>query len=300
MDSRDLDFFITIAKEKNMSRASKLLYISPQGLSKAVKRLEEEVGSVLLDRSERELRLTETGEAVFEYAKAAQRQQLELKKKVMEIEQHNRKVVDLVSAYGIIRFLSPERLLRFQQEYPDIEFQYHEYPDCIVEQEFLKGNGNIALSIGDFDEKIKEEFDIKELISFPVKLAVYKGHPLENRNFVYIDDLKDEPMYIENKSFKINHLITDRCREAGFEPNIVFETAGFSLCHKMVKKKKCISVTVDFVFHDMKEDNMIKIPFWDDDIRWRICLLKRKKEDHNEGVRIFEKYIEDEIDKRRK
>ena len=54
-------------------------------------------------------------------------------------------------------------------------------------------------------------------------------------------------------SSQFNHLIMKKCEEAGFQPDIAFQTSGFSLCHKMVKENKGISVTVDFVFDDMKE-----------------------------------------------
>ena len=43
MDIRELRLFLTIAQESSLTRAAKLLYMTPQGLSKAVKNLEEEL-----------------------------------------------------------------------------------------------------------------------------------------------------------------------------------------------------------------------------------------------------------------
>ena len=86
-------------------------------------------------------------------------------------------------------------------------------------------------------------------------------------------------------------MILDKCRAAGFEPNIVFETSGFSLCHKMVKANKGISVTVDFVFDDMKEKGIKLIPFSDGIYKWRMCMLTRKGERTSEAVEIFKKHI---------
>ena len=76
-----------------------------------------------------------------------------------------------------------------------------------------------------------------------------------------IRDLKGERLYIESSEFHIHQLILEKCRQAGFEPEIAFETSGFSLCHRMVQKNKGISVTVDFIFDDMGQGNTVMIPF---------------------------------------
>ena len=101
------------------------------------------------------------------------------------------------------------------------------------------------------------------LESFEIKLLVNRRHPLSRKETVTIRDLEGEPLYLESSEFYIHHLIRNRCLEAGFTPNIVFETSGFSLCHKMVRENRGISVVVDFVFDDMGNDEMCLIPFSD-------------------------------------
>ena len=97
--------------------------------------------------------------------------------------------------------------------------------------------------------------------TFPIKLLVNEQDSLSEQESVTIEDLKNRPLYIESSQFAIYHLIMKKCEEAGFQPDIAFQTSGFSLCHKMVKENKGISVTVDFVFDDMKEQGLRLIPF---------------------------------------
>ncbi len=59
-------------------------------------------------------------------------------------------------------------------------------------------------------------------------------------------------MFIES-SFHIYHLIVEKCEKAGFEPDIIFSDQRFSLCHKMVKENKGISVAADFIYDDMRK-----------------------------------------------
>ena len=106
-----------------------------------------------------------------------------------------------LSAYGILRMVMPECIIAFRKAHPDIEFHYREYPDMEVERLFEQHEGNVAFSIADFDEN---KYEVFELARFPVKLLVSQDHPLSRRSSVIIEDLKNQPLYIENNNFKIH------------------------------------------------------------------------------------------------
>ncbi len=96
------------------------------------------------------MQLTESGERFREYALKDVDDYYQVKKDILHIEQRQKKVVDLLSAYGILRLLTPDCIVAFQKKYPDIDFNYREYPDLPVEQLFAENEGNVAFSIGDF------------------------------------------------------------------------------------------------------------------------------------------------------
>lgn len=135
MDIRDLKVFQMIAFEKSVSKAAKL-YMTPQGVSKILKNLETEMGSQLFVRDKNGMHLTESGECFLVYANQDIEEYYEMKQEILHIEQRQRKVVDLLSAYGILRLVTPDCINAFEREHPDIEFQYQEYPDLPVEQLF--------------------------------------------------------------------------------------------------------------------------------------------------------------------
>lgn len=68
MDIRVLNYFVTIAQEKNITRAAEKLLITQPTLSRQIKDLEEELGVVLFRRSSRELQLTEDGQYLYNRA----------------------------------------------------------------------------------------------------------------------------------------------------------------------------------------------------------------------------------------
>lgn len=288
MDIQDFFIFQTVAREGSITKAAKLLYMTPQGLSKIIKNMENDLECTLIDRSPQGISLTESGECLLRRSFSVTAEFGSLKKELLNIRQRNHGIVDLLSSYGILRLVTPDCIIAFQKQYPDIQFSYREYPDLQTERLFLEKNGNVAFSIADFDNDL---YDITEMESFPVCLLVNESHPLSRRKSVTIEDLKGEPLYIESGQFKIHHLIVDRCRKAGFEPNIVFETSGFSLCHKMIKANKGVSVTVDFVFEDMKSQGLCLIPFSDGTYEWKICMLTRRGEPVSEAVALFRNHV---------
>lgn len=294
MDIRELKVFQVIAREQSVTGASRYLYMTPQGISRIVKNLEEETGSRLFVRNKSGMRLTESGRCFLEYANRNLADYYEMKKEILHIEQRHRQVVDLLSAYGILRLLTPDCITSFCREHPEIEFHYREYPDLQVESLFAENEGNVAFSIGAFDPELYCEVPLE---TFPVKLLVHEDHPLGQRESVTIGDLKGQPLYIESSQFRIYHLIMDKCQAAGFEPDVVFQTSGFSLCHKMVKQNKGISVTVDFVYEDMRESGMRLIPFSDGIYEWRACMITRREEEENQAVQCFREYVQRWLEK---
>lgn len=294
MDIKDLKIFQTIAEEKSIAKASRILYMTPQGISKIVKNLEQEMGCRLFLRNKSGMELTESGERFLEYAKKDIADYYQVKKDILHIEQRQKKVVDLLSAYGIIRMVTPECIIEFGRRYPDIEFHYREYPDLQVEHLFAENEGNVAFSIGEFDEEL---YHVVPIEVFQLQLLVNEKDPLSQKESVTIEDLKGRPLYIESSQFALYHLIVKKCEEAGFQPDIAFQTSGFSLCHKMVKANKGISVTVNFVFDDMKEEGMKMVPFSDGNYEWKVCMITRKEEEENEAVQCFRKFIQEWIEK---
>lgn len=288
MNNKDLEYFQVICREESINRAAKQLYLSPQGLSKILQGMEAELGTTLLLRTKQGVQTTESGEALLKYASGITGAYEELCKEIRSIENRIRGEIDLLSAYGILRLLTPECILAFREKYPDITFTYREFPDCQVERRFCSKEGTLAFSIAPFPDG---QYEVTELEKFPIKLLVHKDHPLSHRDSVTISDLKGERLYIESSEFKIHHIILDKCRQAGFTPDIAFETSGFSLCHKLCSQNKGITVTVDFIFQDMKPSNTVMIPFSDGEYFWKACMLTRSGEYVSRETQLFIRHI---------
>ena len=291
MTIKDLENFRTVCEERSITKAARLLYITPQGLSKSIKNLESEWHTRLLNRTTQGITLTETGEYLYQHLPEFLDSYYNIYTNVQKIQQTQNREIDLLSAYGILRLVSPECITDFRTKHPEITLRYREYPDKQVERLFREKEGNVAFTIGPSEPDDFTEFHAIKLESFPIKLLVNRSHPLSQKQYVEITDLKNEPLYLESSDFYIHHLIVEKYKLAGFTPNIIFETSGFSLCHKMVRKNKGISVVVDFVFDDMGDNSMTLIPFCDGNYEWTTYMLTRKEKDISPDILLFRKHV---------
>lgn len=288
MNIRELEYYKMVCQQKSITKAAHALYMTPQGLSKIIKNIENELGATLLNRTSSGISLTKSGEYLYEHLPEFLMSYNSICSEIRCIEQQERREIDLLSAYGILRLVTPECIADFREKYPEILLHYREYPDRQVEQRFLQGEGNVAFTVGNHSA---DYMDATFMERFEIKLLVNREHPLSKKKTVNITDLQGEKLYIESSEFHIHHLIMEKCQKAGFEPNIVFETSGFSLCHKMVQQNKGISVTVDFIFEDMKQNSLVMIPFNDGEYFWSTYMLTRKGSVINPDVRLFHDHV---------
>ena len=273
MTIKELEEFRVICEKGSLAKASKELFMSPQGLSRVLKNLETELECTLVNRMASGIELTECGECLDEYAKIVLKEYQKLKDNIESIQDKTDGSVELLLAYDVMRYLTPELIMDYQRENPNISFSYQEYPDRIVEKMLLDKKGNLALSVGPF---VGECFDVKTAAGYKLGLLVYEGHPLANKKTVTVYDLKREKIFLENSSFKLNEFIQSRCWNKGFEPEIVFETNGFDMCYRMCRQKKGVSVTMELVHEDMNQEGLFMIPFEEEDMIWEITVLTLK------------------------
>ena len=292
MTIKDLEAYQVICSSGSLSKAARVLFITPQGLSRVLKNLETELECTLVNRVASGLELTESGVCLLEYARKTTAEYEKLKEKIESIQESVHGSVELLMAYDVIRLLGPDCFVDFKRMYPKITFSCREYPDRTVEQMLAEGQGSTAISFGPFATDL---FHVQALMRCPLSLIVYEGHPLCGKAAVSVEDLMEEPLYLENSSFKINELIQRKCWLKGFEPNIVFEASSFDICYKMCRMRKGISVVLDFVHEDMKTDGLVRIPFADSDMAQEIALLMPKNRANEHAVEKFCSYMKNKL-----
>lgn len=289
MDTKELKNFLQVYEDRSITKAAKSLFITPQGLSKSIKSLEDELSVALFYRTPRGIIPTEHGIALKQKAHHIMTEMEAIQLDFDNLTKCAKGKIDVACAYGILSALSPDCIFEFKKANPWIDLSVVEYTDKFAEEAVWRGDADLGMTIGPIDE---HHFDYRLLKKFQAMLLVSKTHRLADRKAIDFADLRDEVFVLESREFKINHNTIKHCREAGFEPKILFETTEISLSHKLCSQEKGITVTVDFVAQDIVLENVVAIPFKNNFFTWDVYMITKKDNINMKVADIFKKHVE--------
>lgn len=287
MNTNDLRYYLAICQEKSFAQAAKSLFLTQQGVGKIVKRLETELGVPLLIRTSGGIEPTECGLLLEKRAKYIIDYIESMEQEFQGIAWSNQGAIRLASAYGILNSLSADCLWNFKKQYA-VDLQYTEHPDVQVEMMVNKGRANIGFAVQPVDDRC---FDWIPLNRHRLYAIVNKEHPLSQKQKLRYQDFHEQNMIIENKEFKLHQFIEQRCKQLEVQPNLVFETSGLILCHKMVRQNKGISITVDYALQDTVYENVVAIPLEDPEAVWEPCIILKKGTVLSHNMQTFIEFI---------
>ncbi len=190
----DFTTFLAVAREHSFSRAGEKLGRTQPAISLAVRRLEEELGERLFDRSSKEGMLTDAGRLVREHAEEMERQRERLALALVELRDRHRGTVTVGANESTALALLPA-LERFRRRYPQIKVEVRRSLSRAIPQEVLAGHLDLGV--------ISYEPGQRELLATPLyqdRLAfvVYPGHRLAGRGAVSLRELASESFIAHN------------------------------------------------------------------------------------------------------
>ncbi|MCI9158005.1 MAG: LysR family transcriptional regulator [Lawsonibacter sp.] len=146
MDIMSLYYFSELAKDLHMTRTADRLFISQQTLSNHIQRLEEYYGAKLLHRRP-SLSLTTAGEFVLAFAHVVDKEQINLKDILSDIERQDRGVLRFGASAMRMGICLPAVLPKFSQRYPNVEIRLTDTITKHLEPMVMNGTLDFALTL---------------------------------------------------------------------------------------------------------------------------------------------------------
>ena len=194
MELRVLRYYLTVAREENITRAADMLHITQPTLSRQMAELEEELHTRLFERTNRKIVLTESGMLLRRRAEEL----ISLADKVQQEFQSGDELMGLISiGSGVTAAVSaclPRLLQDYAQKYPQVRFELHTGTAAVIKDQLDKG----LLDIGILMEPIEvEKYDFVRL---PVKevwgILMPEDDPLAQKSAITPGDLQDLPLIV--------------------------------------------------------------------------------------------------------
>lgn len=244
MDIRQLRYFVAIAEERQITAAAKKLQMAQPPLSQQLKNLEEEIGVPLVERNGKKLKLTETGEALYQHALKIIKQFEEAQQEIVFIGQGLKGNLNIGVNTLSFSYL-PHLLQDFQIKYPN------------VKQKIVQNDSRQLESL------LKERIIELAIVRFPMKLDEYSVLPLVTEPFVFVSaqeigltktisfkEIANYPLILPStEGLGIYQLIYEEFTRNHHEPNIICECSDIGIALELVAAKMGATIIPKSLMH---------------------------------------------------
>lgn len=229
MELRHLRSFLVVAETLNVSRAAERLHLSQPALSRQIQDLEQDMGVSLFSREKGRVALTDAGRALVEHARELLARSDNITSHVQAIARGECATVDVGYAPSLAAELLPMVLERLGQSHPSLTLRMHDLSSDEMNSGLKGGTLHLAYTAG--AGVLQESGLVKEtLVSYPIRIALSRGHPLASRKSLALSDLSQTTLlgYARHAYPEYLPWVLETLSTAGVHPRQIEEFDSFS------------------------------------------------------------------------
>lgn len=274
MNLRDLEYLVAVDEERHFNKAAEHCFVSQPTLSGQLKKLEQELGVVLVERSTRQVVMTEVGTAVAAQA----RKVLAEARAVKEIAQTFTDPFAGSLHVGLIPTVAPYLLPLImpvmEEHYPNLKLWLHEQQTHVLLEKLRKAELDLLILALPVDT---DEFAEIDLFNEPFWLTVPASDPLAQKQQADLGDLNHLQMLLLEEGHCLRGQALDVCVQAGASEYAGFQATSLETLRHMVGEGMGITLMPELAVHKSSSaENIRYLPFIDPKPSRRIGVLYRK------------------------
>lgn len=238
MEFRELEYFATVAELKNFTAAADRLHISQPAISKAIHKLEEELGFNLIDRTQKRVLLTEEGTVFLQLADEILSRVTNAKETMREYKELTRGSFHIAVPPLLGAYVFPNLFAAFRKKYPSLEmFVVEDGSSTAVD---LVKHEEVHVGLVILPPHLTE-LDAHHITSQEIVVCLPTDHRLCTESYLTFEQLKDEPVILYNEGFVLRSVILNEFAKYNIKPNVVISTNQFQTMKALVSKGVGIS-----------------------------------------------------------
>lgn len=275
MNLRELEYLVAVAEEKHFHRAAERCFVSQPTLSGQLKKLEEELGVLLVERNNRQVAMTDAGNAAVEHARKILAEVTAIKE-VANLYQ-DPMVGDM--RVGIIPTIAPYLLPiimpALNAEFPGLKIWLYEYQTHVLLEKLHNAELDcliLALPIE------KHDYIEMDLFREPFRLAIKKGEKLAKMKQINMGNLAKQELILLEEGHCLRGHILDVCLLADVTEKGQYQATSLETLRHMVAEGMGMTLMPELAVPSKitKRDEVQYIEFSDPKPNRRIGMLYRK------------------------
>lgn len=258
MQIHQLRYFLALTQELSFKQAAARVHISQPTLSQQIKKLEDELGSPLFERSNRHVRLTEAGHKFLPYAQNAMDA---ISKGLNEIKENSDEISGLIHL-GVIpticAYLMPNILKTLRKNFPKIQISLYEETTSSLIEKLKQGKLDIGILALPIHEKGLAE---KKLASEEYFAGIPLSHPLAKRSAITRKDLAKEKIITLQEGHCFSQQALDYCKFSRHNEQVIFQGSSLASAMKLAELGEGITFVPQMAIDSKSYPALAFIPF---------------------------------------
>jgi DNA-binding transcriptional LysR family regulator len=220
MDTDAMRWFQQVADGVTVTDVGELYQVTQSGVSRGLARLEAEVGTPLLHRSGRRLRMTRAGSVFKRHVDALLNDLDDGLAAVNQLLDPDAGTVAVAFQLSLGTWLVPNLVSTFRQDRPSIRFSLRQIRDELTSSVLDSGRVDLEVTTR---RPADPTVNWRHLITEPLRLAVPSTHRLAGRGTVQLAEVAEEPFVSLRPASLLRQQCVELCERQGFRPSIGFE-----------------------------------------------------------------------------
>lgn len=254
MDLRQFRYFVMVANERNFTRAAEKLNIAQPPLSRQIQQLEASLGTILIERGSRPLRLTATGHLFYEHANQVLNRVAEVQRMMAIATKAEKRRFTIGFVASTIYARLPAIVRQFRQLAPDVGLSLVELGS--LEQISALKEGKVDVGFGrirfDDDQVVRTILREEKLV-----VAVPALSALASRQTpVTLAEIASQPVILYPRSPRPSYAdqVLSLFRDHGLSPTVAYEARELQIAIGMVAAEEGTCIVPESVRQSRTED----------------------------------------------
>ncbi|MEQ3625430.1 MAG: LysR family transcriptional regulator [Celeribacter sp.] len=289
---RTLRYFLCVAEEKNMTRASERLRIAQPALSRQIARLEQDLGLKVFNRTARGMELTEAGEILQRRAYAIMAQIAQAHHDVTAHADAPRGVVVVGMPPTPGEFIIPPLLTRIKRDYPDIELRFVEGFSNALEGKLTQGEIGLAVM---HDPPLRDDVVAVELLVEHLFMIGPSG-ALDQDEYT-LAEAAVMPLIMPSRPNFLRLLVDKHADAVGAELNIVQRADGVWHLKSLVRDGHGFTIlTYGGVMSEVQNGTLEARPIVRPTMTWTLCTATKADQRTKMAIQVVEACVRKIVD----
>lgn len=290
MDFSQLHCFLIASRTLNFTKTAQLMYMSQQGVSRIIGKLEQELDVPLFYRRNQSLILTDFGKEFVKTAEEMVHQMEAFNLRVDDMRKVKKARIRVALPVGMLHCFPIEAINSFVNAHPEVDLQMKEYSEAQC---------NDAVSNDDADLAFCVNYEKNNLIvlhphSEDTFLMVSRLNPLSKYDEIEVNQLKGENFLSIYDPDNLGGQFVRDCIDCGFEPEVVFRSSDVHLLERMCAMNTGICFYVGrYVENPVEGAKLIRFKNAEDYI-WTVYLVCRQGKELSEVEKEFVQLIQEQ------